>query len=196
MSWNILCCQVTVLFFVASSPLYDSILVEIKCITVHRNTTVFSNCWRKQQHVLALFRVGHHQVATGISEKTHTLQCGHQEWGNEILCYNVSWCPQCSICVFSDIPASTWWWLTQKRAETCSRLVQQFENTVVLQRSYTHLISTYQYWIIQRGWCHQRLVTKFNGFRSELLHGIVTFNCCVKLIRIYSLTFRNHASYI
>jgi hypothetical protein len=40
-------------------------------------------------HVSALFWVGHHQVETGISEKTHILQCGHQEWGNEISFYNV-----------------------------------------------------------------------------------------------------------
>jgi hypothetical protein len=33
--------------------------------------------------------VGHHQVETRISEKTQILQCGHQEWGNEILFYNV-----------------------------------------------------------------------------------------------------------
>jgi ABC-type iron transport system FetAB ATPase subunit len=31
----------------------------------------------------ALFWVGHHQVQTRILEKTNTLQCGHQEWGNE-----------------------------------------------------------------------------------------------------------------
>jgi hypothetical protein len=59
-------------------------IVEIKCINVRRNTTVFSNCRRKQLHVSALFWVGHHQVENRISEKTHTLQCGHQEWGNEI----------------------------------------------------------------------------------------------------------------
>jgi hypothetical protein len=35
-----------------------------------------------------LFWVGHHQVETRISEKTHTLQCGQQEWGNEISFYN------------------------------------------------------------------------------------------------------------
>jgi hypothetical protein len=29
-----------------------------------------------QLHVSALFRVGHHQVETRISEKTHTVQCG------------------------------------------------------------------------------------------------------------------------
>jgi hypothetical protein len=29
------------------------VTVEIKCIIVCRNTTVFSNCWRKQLHVLA-----------------------------------------------------------------------------------------------------------------------------------------------
>jgi hypothetical protein len=28
-------------------------------------------------HVAALFWVGHHQVESRISEKTHTLQCGH-----------------------------------------------------------------------------------------------------------------------
>jgi hypothetical protein len=27
------------------------------------------------------FWVGHHQVETRISEKTHILQCGHQAWG-------------------------------------------------------------------------------------------------------------------
>jgi hypothetical protein len=53
-----------------------------------------------------------------------------------------SWCPHCSICVFSDILVSTWWWPTQKRAETCSCFLQQFENTVVLRRTFIHLIST------------------------------------------------------
>jgi hypothetical protein len=64
---------------VASSPLCDSILVENKCINICHDTTVFSNCWRNQLHVLALLWVGHHQVETRISEKTHILQCGHQE---------------------------------------------------------------------------------------------------------------------
>jgi hypothetical protein len=57
---------------------------EIKCINLRRITTVFSNCWRKQLHVSALFWIFHHQVETGISEKIRILQCGHQEWGNEI----------------------------------------------------------------------------------------------------------------
>jgi hypothetical protein len=73
----------------ASSPLCHSILVEFKCINVRRNTTVFSNYWRKQLHVSALFWVGHHQDDIRISEKTHILQSGHQEWGNEISFYNV-----------------------------------------------------------------------------------------------------------
>jgi hypothetical protein len=42
----------------ASSPLCDSMLVEIKCINVRRNTTVFSNCWRKQLHVSGPFQGG------------------------------------------------------------------------------------------------------------------------------------------
>jgi hypothetical protein len=62
----------------------EKTLVEIKCIHIRRNTTVFSNCWRKQLHVSALFWVGHHHVETRISGKTHILQCGHQQWGNEI----------------------------------------------------------------------------------------------------------------
>jgi hypothetical protein len=40
----ILVADFKVRFLVASSPLCDSILVEIKCINVRRNTTVFSNC--------------------------------------------------------------------------------------------------------------------------------------------------------
>jgi hypothetical protein len=67
----------------------DLKLVEIKCINFHHNTTVFSNCWRNQLHVSALFWMGHHQVETRISEKAHIIQCGHQEWGNEISFYNV-----------------------------------------------------------------------------------------------------------
>jgi hypothetical protein len=31
----------------------------------------FSHCWRKQLHISALFWVGHHQVESRISEKTH-----------------------------------------------------------------------------------------------------------------------------
>jgi hypothetical protein len=58
-----------------------AVLAEIKWINVHRNTTVFSICWRKQLHVSALFWVGHHQVETRTSGKTHILQCGHQAWG-------------------------------------------------------------------------------------------------------------------
>jgi hypothetical protein len=38
-------------------------------------------------------------------------------------------------------PFSTWLWPTQKRAETCSCFLQQFENTVVLRRTFIHLIS-------------------------------------------------------
>jgi hypothetical protein len=53
-----------------------------------------------------------------------------------------NWYPHCSIRVFSDILVSTWWWPTQKRAETCSWFLQQFENTVVLWRTFIHLIST------------------------------------------------------
>jgi hypothetical protein len=41
-----------------------------------------------------------------------------------------------------DILVSTWWWSTQKRAETCSCFLQQLENTVVLRRTFIHLIST------------------------------------------------------
>jgi hypothetical protein len=66
------CLQTYTASLVASSSSCDSLLVEIKCINVRRNTTVFSNCWRNQLHVSALFRVGHHQVDTRISEKTHT----------------------------------------------------------------------------------------------------------------------------
>jgi hypothetical protein len=68
------------LSLVASSPLCDSVLVEIKWINVLRNTTVFSICWRKQLHVSAHFWVGHHQVETRTSGKIHILQCGYQAW--------------------------------------------------------------------------------------------------------------------
>jgi hypothetical protein len=70
------------------------VLVENKWMNVHRNTTVFSNCWRKQLYVSALFWV------------------------------------------------STWWRPTKKRAETCSCFLQQFEYTVVLRRTFIHLISS------------------------------------------------------
>jgi hypothetical protein len=73
----------------ASCTLCDSVLVEIQCINVCRNTTVFLNFLRKQLRVTALFWVGHHQVETRILEKTHILLCGHQEWGNEISFYSV-----------------------------------------------------------------------------------------------------------
>jgi hypothetical protein len=56
----------------------ELLIVKLKCINVRRNTTVYSNFLRKQLHVSALFWVGHHQVETRISEKTHILQCGHQ----------------------------------------------------------------------------------------------------------------------
>jgi hypothetical protein len=156
---------------VASPPLCNSILVEIKPINVCRNTTVFSNCWRNQLHVSALFWVGHHQVETRILEKTHILQCGHQEWGNEISFYNVSWCPHCSIWVFSNILVSNWWWPTQKRAKTCNWFLQQFENTVVLRRTFTHLICTSMYsaayWLGTSRLCRTReieLVTNVTSF--------------------------------
>jgi hypothetical protein len=47
-------------WLVAPSPLCDSMLVEIKCINVRRNTTVFLNFLRKQLRVSALFWGGHH----------------------------------------------------------------------------------------------------------------------------------------
>jgi hypothetical protein len=53
-----------------------------------------------------------------------------------------TWCPHCSIWIFSDILVLTWWWPTQKRAETCSCFPQQFENTVVLRRTFIHSIPT------------------------------------------------------
>jgi hypothetical protein len=50
-----------------------------------------------------------------------------------------TWCiVHIVVCVFSYIVVSAWWWPTQKRAETCSWFLQQFENTVVLPRPYTH----------------------------------------------------------
>jgi hypothetical protein len=49
---------------------------------------------------------------------------------------------RCGICDGYDILVSTWWWPIQKRAETCSCFLQQFENTVVLRRTFVHLIST------------------------------------------------------
>jgi hypothetical protein len=36
----------------------------------------------------------------------------------------------------------TWWWPNQKRAETFSCFLQQLKNTVVLRRTFIHLIST------------------------------------------------------
>jgi hypothetical protein len=63
-------------------------LVEIKCINVRCNNCIFK-CLNKQLHISALFWVGHRKVETRISEKAHTLQCGHQEWWNEISFYNV-----------------------------------------------------------------------------------------------------------
>jgi hypothetical protein len=48
----------------------------------------------------------------------------------------------CSIWVFPDVLVSTWWWATQKRAETCSCFLQEIENTIVLRRTFRHLIST------------------------------------------------------
>jgi hypothetical protein len=87
---------------VASPLLCDSIPVEFKCVNVCRNTTVFWNCWRNQLHVSALFWVGHHQADTRISEKTHILQCGHQERGNEISIYNV-WEGAMYCCLFPGV---------------------------------------------------------------------------------------------
>jgi hypothetical protein len=39
--------QLYIMSLVASSPLCDSIIVEIRRINVRRNTTVFSNCWSR-----------------------------------------------------------------------------------------------------------------------------------------------------
>jgi hypothetical protein len=47
-------------------------VVGIERINVRLNTTVFSNCRRKQLHVSALFWVGHHQVQTRTSEADPT----------------------------------------------------------------------------------------------------------------------------
>jgi hypothetical protein len=56
--------------------------------------------------------------------------------------FPLTWCPHCSIWVFSDILVSACLWPIQKRAETCSWFLHQFENTVVLRRTFIHLIST------------------------------------------------------
>jgi hypothetical protein len=124
-----------------------------------------------------------------ISEKTHIVQCGHCSKRG----FPHSWCPCCSIWVFSDILVSTWWWPTQKRAETCSFL-QQFENTVVLRRTFIHLISTSTE--SHNGWCHQRpdtcysttlqLSTKTEGRlslpRARFCYGFWNLNCCVEFV--------------
>jgi hypothetical protein len=73
-AWNILSIHRSL---VVSSPLCDLVMVEMKCINVRRNTSVFSNCWGNQLHVSAFFWVAHHHVETRISEKTHILQCWH-----------------------------------------------------------------------------------------------------------------------
>jgi hypothetical protein len=52
-----------------------------------------------------------------------------------------SWSPHCSIWVFFDILVSIRWRSIQKRAKTCSCFLQQLENTVVLWRTFIHLIS-------------------------------------------------------
>jgi hypothetical protein len=44
-------------------------------------TQLYFQIVEENKHVSALFWVGHHQAETRISEKTHILQCGHQEWG-------------------------------------------------------------------------------------------------------------------
>jgi hypothetical protein len=82
-----------------------------------------------------------------------------------------SWCPHCSMCVFSDILASNWLWPAQKRAETCSCFLQQFQNIVVLRRTFIHLIST----IIKshngdddtKGWCHQSFESILSALPKE-----------------------------
>jgi hypothetical protein len=134
-----------------SFSLFDSMLVETKYINVRRNTTVFSNCWRNLLHVSALFWLGHHQVETGISEKTR---------------FPNSWCPHCSIWVFSDILVSTWWWPNQKRAETCSCFIQQIGNTVVLRRTFIHLICTSIESHIGDDATKDRAIKSIGGYRS------------------------------
>jgi ribosomal protein S27E len=69
---------------VVSSLLCDSMLVKIKCINVRRNTTVFSNC-KKTTTCFGPFLGGPYQVETRISETTHILQCGRQEWGTRLV---------------------------------------------------------------------------------------------------------------
>jgi hypothetical protein len=53
---------------VASSPLCDSIPVEIKCINVRRNKTIFK-LLKKSTTCFGPFLGGHHQVEARISEK-------------------------------------------------------------------------------------------------------------------------------
>jgi hypothetical protein len=85
-------------------------------------------------------------VASGSVEFSYS--CREDGW----LSLPHYWRPHCSIWVFPDILVSTWWWSTQKRPETCSWFLQQFENTVVLRRTFIHLISTRLevYWRVQR----------------------------------------------
>jgi hypothetical protein len=81
---------------------------------------------------------------------------------------------------FSDIRVSTWWWPTQKTAETCSSL-QQFENTVVLRRTFIHLISTstdtvIKSWIIRLLWPCWWVSILHDAFRGVTNGGIVIYH--------------------
>jgi hypothetical protein len=102
------------LSLVASFPLYDSILVEIECIMSVVTQLYFQ-----------------------IVEENNYMFRPFSWWA--IIKLRLEYC---SIWVFSDILVSTWWWTTQKKAKTCSCFLQQFENTVVLRRTFIHLISS------------------------------------------------------
>jgi hypothetical protein len=107
---------------VLNRDLWKTILVEIKCVYM---TVVTQLYFQIVEEINEIFRPFSGWAIIRLK----------LEYRRKLIHYTSVW-------VFSNILVSTWWWHSQKRAETYSLFLQQFENTVVLRRPYTHLIST------------------------------------------------------
>jgi hypothetical protein len=79
--WNTdLCIGVAVLMLVDQHQSWLKLSMYMAVVT-----QLYFKIVEEFNYMFRSFWVCHHQVETIISGKTHTLQCGYQEWGNEKL---------------------------------------------------------------------------------------------------------------
>jgi hypothetical protein len=113
--------------------------------------------------------VGHHQAEARISEKTHILQCGHQEWGNEIsflqcLGRCVAVYTRCGICTSYDFICRVF-----------CRFVDTWAGVVMYhdaQLTKHHAVSDISWFLVQLNlgtWCKLTfLLFSFSGCRYSM----------------------------